>query len=160
MNEIKIKSYLAVSKTQLLLWRFVGGKSRVDFRSVPVQPLPPGMHSAHFEKKAVTSFPNLHEMARREGSRARVEETANFCGLLSAFLVLFAFQNIDNIEIWHKNTHGVFHCGLIGGPFRAKQGQSKHFEKYSQMVISLYKNPHMVKFDHLVASSNEDLLQF
>ena len=31
-----------------------------------------------------------------------------------------------------------------GGPVRAKEGQSKNFEKYPQMVVSFYKNPHMV----------------
>ena len=31
-----------------------------------------------------------------------------------------------------------------GGPVRAKEGQSKNFEKYPHMVVSFYKNPHMV----------------
>ena len=39
---------------------------------------------------------------------------------------------------------GYSHCGQTGGPVRAKEGQSKNFEKYPQMVVSFYKNPHMV----------------
>ena len=45
----------------------------------------------------------------------------------------------------HSNARGGYsHCGLTGGPVSAKEGQSKNFEKYRQMVVSFYKNPHMV----------------
>ena len=39
---------------------------------------------------------------------------------------------------------GYSHCGLIGGPVRAKEGQSKNFEKYPQMAVCFCKNPQMV----------------
>ena len=39
---------------------------------------------------------------------------------------------------------GYSYCGLIGGPVRAKEGQSKNFEKCPYTAVSFYKNPQMV----------------
>ena len=36
---------------------------------------------------------------------------------------------------------GYSHYGLTGGPVRAKEGQSKNFEKYPQMAVSFLQKP-------------------
>ena len=36
---------------------------------------------------------------------------------------------------------GYSHYGLTGGPVRAKEGQSKNFEKYPQMAVSFSQKP-------------------
>ena len=57
-------------------------------------------------------------------------------------------------DVGYKDKHpgGHSHCGLTVGPVRAKEGQSKNFEKYPQMVVSIYKNPHMVVHETEIGS--------
>ena len=61
---------------------------------------------------------------------------------------------------------GALPCGLTGGSSRAKDDQSKTFEKYPQNAVSFYINPqtevhepeNWVIWQHLVC--NENFLQF